>query len=66
MTHTYALKRLLEHGPMTRCEIRICTGWKGRSVDAAISKCINQQLIRRIRRIRSKGPLRFAAVIDGY
>lgn len=38
MTKTYAIKRLLEHGPMTRAEIIECTGWSMRVVERALQQ----------------------------
>ena len=32
MTRTHALKRLLEHGELTRAEIREITGWTAKEV----------------------------------
>jgi predicted transcriptional regulator len=32
MTRSYALKKLLEHGPLTRREILEITGWKVKQV----------------------------------
>ena len=39
MTRTYAAKRLLEHGPLTRGEFANITGWKAATVSAAL-KCL--------------------------
>lgn len=36
MTRTYALKRLLEHGPLTVSEIVDCSGWTLPQAAAAI------------------------------
>lgn len=36
MTRTYATRRLLEHGPLTRREIVEITGWSGAAVSHAI------------------------------
>ncbi len=47
MTKTYALKRLLEHGQMTRAEMIECTRWPGRQVDSALSGLVQQGLVRR-------------------
>lgn len=47
MTKTYALKRLLEHGQMTRPEIVDCTGWTTSQVDRALQHLHQHKLIRR-------------------
>lgn len=36
MTSTYALQRLLQHGPMRRSELIEVTGWPERRVDKAL------------------------------
>lgn len=46
MTKTYALKRLLEHGPMTVAEIVDCTRWSHQQVETALRMSISQQLVR--------------------
>lgn len=38
MTRTYALKRLLEHGGLTRAEIAAITGWPEGAVRSAIAR----------------------------
>lgn len=50
MTRTYALKRLLEHGPMTRREIRECTRWTVRTTGHALETLLAQGLVRRSHR----------------
>lgn len=45
MTKTYALKRLLEHGPMTAAEIVECTGWKCRQVEGALREVLRANLV---------------------
>lgn len=45
MTKTYALKRLLEHGPMTRAQIVECTGWKRRQVESALQDVLRANLV---------------------
>lgn len=45
MTRTYALKRLLEHGPMTLQEIAECTGWGYRESWSTVCKCLKTQTI---------------------
>jgi len=40
MTKTHALRRLLEHGPMTRPEIVECTRWTSGAVGNALGRCI--------------------------
>ena len=37
MTRTHALKKLLEHGPLTRQEIIEMTGWKAKQVHFTLS-----------------------------
>lgn len=46
MTRTYALKRLLEHGPMTAKEIRDCTRWTSKQVHQVIDHLLAAGLIR--------------------
>lgn len=48
MTRTYALKRLLEHGAMTRREIWDCTLWSRRELDSALAGCMRSGLVRRV------------------
>ena len=48
MTKTYALKRLLEHGPMTGTEIVYCTCWARTTAFRVIDKLIESGDIRRI------------------
>ena len=45
MTHTYALKRLLEHGPLTFAEIVDISGWAFSSVDSALRRLINADVV---------------------
>jgi predicted transcriptional regulator len=45
MTHTYCLKRLLEHGPMKTAEIIECTRWKPRQVHTALRTLLGHGLI---------------------
>lgn len=52
MTRTYALKRLLEHGALTRPEIVAITGWSENAVRSAIARLMEYQLIRRTKRQR--------------
>jgi hypothetical protein len=47
MTKTYALRRLLEHGPMTRKQITECTRWPLATVNGAIKSCIDASTIAR-------------------
>lgn len=47
MTRTYALRRLLEHGPMTLAEIVDCTGWRWATAKNALDALLDQHLIRR-------------------
>lgn len=37
MTRTYALRRLLEHGPMNAAELIAVTGWGWASVSSALT-----------------------------
>lgn len=53
MTHSYALRRLLEHGQMTQAEIVTCTGWSVEQVAQAIADLRTSGLIRR--RLRDVG-----------
>ena len=46
MTKTYALKRLLEHGPMSVHDMVICTGWDRRTVDRALEHLKSHRLVR--------------------
>lgn len=45
MSKTYALKRLLEHGPMTPGEIVRCTRWTKREVYGTAQHLIEKGLI---------------------
>lgn len=47
MTRTYALKRLLEHGPMTALEIHECTRWPTDTVRRALDELLVQGVVRR-------------------
>ena len=47
MTKTYALVRLLEHGPMTSSEILACTRWPRGTMSKAIAVCIAQGVVER-------------------
>ena len=49
MTKTYALKRLLEHGPMGMGAITECTGWRAKSVTVALGSLCEQGLVTRRR-----------------
>ena len=49
MTKTYALKRLLEHGPMTPFDIQDCTRWTCKQVHSAINSLLESDLIRYIK-----------------
>lgn len=40
MSRTYALQMLLEHGPLTRKEIREITGWRSKAVIQTISQLV--------------------------
>ena len=50
MSKTYALKRLLEHGPMTPGEMKACTRWPGRQVEHALNELRRCGLVRMVRR----------------
>ena len=41
MTRTYAAKRLLEHGPLTRGQFAAITGWKAATVSKTLSELVN-------------------------
>lgn len=47
MTKTYALKRLLEHGPMSPKEIKDCTRWTSKSVHSTLDALLASGLIER-------------------
>ncbi|MEY2686590.1 MAG: Winged helix-turn-helix DNA-binding [Pseudomonadota bacterium] len=47
MTRNYALKRLLEHGGLTRVEIAHITGWSFNAVRSAIRRLLESGEIRR-------------------
>lgn len=46
MTRVHALKRLLEHGPLTRAEIVEQTGWSQNTVTAALRNLRLQKVLR--------------------
>ena len=48
MSRTYALKRLLEHGPMTTNELIDCTGWGRDVLRFALGRCLSTGVIRRV------------------
>jgi DNA-binding MarR family transcriptional regulator len=48
MTRTYALKRLLEHGPMTPKQIRDCTRWTLKQVHQVLDCLLSNELVRRV------------------
>jgi len=50
MKRTYALKRLLEHGPMISSEITECTRWTGRQVQKTLQVLLKQRVIRQVTR----------------
>lgn len=66
MTRTYALRRLLEHGPLTVREVQEITGWERRHVDNTLRALRKCKCIRRAgkRRIQSKTALAYALVIS--
>jgi transcriptional antiterminator len=39
MTKKYALQKLLEHGPLTRQELREITGWTDREIHYTLAYC---------------------------
>ncbi len=41
MTRIYAAKRLLEHGPLTRSELRCITGWHQSTVSAVLARLLS-------------------------
>jgi predicted transcriptional regulator len=45
MTRPYALKRLLEHGPMTPKEITACTRWTSKQVHRALELLLEGGMI---------------------
>jgi DNA-binding transcriptional regulator GbsR (MarR family) len=47
MTHTYALKRLLEHGELSISEMFEITGWKKKQVSRTVEYLQKQKIIRR-------------------
>lgn len=47
MTRTYALKRLLEHGPMTPVEIRDCTRWSIKDVHRTLEHLLTFEIVTR-------------------
>mgnify|MGYP003604496130 CR=1 FL=1 len=48
MTRTYAMKRLLEHGPMTPREITECTRWTSKQVHKVLDCLLASGLIRSV------------------
>jgi len=48
MTRTYAIKRLLEHGPMELADIADCTGWGRGAVKCALRHCLQAGTVRRV------------------
>jgi DNA-binding transcriptional regulator GbsR (MarR family) len=45
MVKTYALKRLLEHGPLTFSEIVEITGWPYKSVSSVVCRMMDQDIL---------------------
>jgi hypothetical protein len=65
MTKTYALKRLLEHGPMNVPEMVACTGWGRRTVEKTLDNLKAHQLIRPRQRAADRAHgLSYEAVIN--
>lgn len=48
MSRTYALKRLLEHGPMTPTQIRDCTRWTLKQVHQVLDCLLSNELVKRV------------------
>ena len=48
MKKTYALKRLLEHGPMGASEIAECTGWGYRASWACLCRLLKVGAVKRV------------------
>lgn len=49
MTRTYAIKRLLEHGPMNRAELLDCTRWGCRDLTRALQQVLSTGVVVRRR-----------------
>ena len=45
MTHTHALARLLEHGPLTMAELRAITGWPYNAIRSALARLIEYRRV---------------------
>ena len=45
MKRQYALKRLLEHGPMTAKEITACTGWSSKETHKSLEGCLRSESV---------------------
>jgi chromosome segregation and condensation protein ScpB len=45
MKKTYAGKRLLEHGPLTRAEFREITGWKPKAADRVLDQLVHTEVV---------------------
>lgn len=45
MTHTYAMKRLLEHGPLSWRELVAITGWPVGAVKGAINCLLETETV---------------------
>ncbi len=54
MTRTYALKRLLEHGPLTTRQMRAITGWTLKQVHHTLDELLSCELVVMIRGYRAK------------
>lgn len=46
MSRTYAARRLLEHGPLTRSEFKNITGWKPATVSAVLGYLVDCGTVR--------------------
>lgn len=57
MTRTYALKRLLEHGPLTLAQIEEMTGWSYIACRKAIEALRNSGTVKTLGRVSGGGAL---------
>ena len=63
MTKCYALKRLLEHGPMTPGEMIRCTLWQKRQVQRALDQLKRCGLVRQVANTSSERGAAYEAVL---
>lgn len=61
MTRTYALKRLLEHGPLNMKELMAITGWKNNQIHHAIECLIQVGIVTKEKASSTKYVYRLAA-----